>query len=85
VVGASLLAAGRGGRVERPALLLAAGSATALGGVDVVHALRGRISRVYLLDAVLEAALVGAWLGAASAQRRQPGVRPDGSGQSDHS
>jgi hypothetical protein len=38
------------------------GSAIALGGVDVVFSARGRISKVYLLDALVEAALVALWL-----------------------
>jgi hypothetical protein len=43
--------------------LLAAGSALALGGVETLYALRGRIRRApYLADAGLEAALVAAWL-----------------------
>ena len=48
---------------------LGLGSAVALGGVDVVYAARGRISPVYLLDAVAEAVLVAMWL----AGGRRPG------------
>jgi hypothetical protein len=42
-------------------LILAAGSALALGTVDVLYALRGVISKIYLLDAPVEAVLVAAW------------------------
>jgi hypothetical protein len=66
VIGASLLADAR--RPSRGATVLGAGSAAALGGVDVIYALRGRISKIYLLDAVLEAGLVGLW---ALARRRR--------------
>ena len=67
VIGASLLRAD--GR--RPSTTtLAAGSAAGLGAIDVLYAATGRISRVYLLDAILEAGLVAAWL-LASPQRGQ--------------
>jgi hypothetical protein len=61
-VGGTLLLAERRGRVTRELELLAAGSAAGLWLVDVVFALRGRISRIYLLDAAIEAAIVGSWL-----------------------
>lgn len=38
------------------------GTAAALGAIDVVYAPSGRISRVYLLDAVLQAGWLVAWL-----------------------
>ena len=59
VIGVSLLADGR--RPSRGSQVLGVGSAAALGGVDVVYSLRGRISKIYLLDAVLEALLVTLW------------------------
>lgn len=52
---------------RRAARLLGVGTATVLGAVDLVHAPRGRIRRVYLLDALAEAAWVAAW--AASRER----------------
>ena len=60
VMGASLTLAERH---PSPAVTtLAVGGAAGLGAIDTIYAARGRISRVYLLDAVLEAALVGAWV-----------------------
>jgi hypothetical protein len=59
VIGVSLLADAR--RPSRGSQVLGVGSAAALGGVDVVYSLRGRISKIYLLDAVLEALLVTLW------------------------
>lgn len=59
VIGASLLA--DASRPSRGSRILGAGSAAALGGVDVVYALKGRISKIYLADAVVEALLVGLW------------------------
>jgi hypothetical protein len=41
---------------------IAIGSAAGLAAVDVIFVARGRIRRVYLLDALAEAALVAGWL-----------------------
>ena len=60
VIGVSLLADTR--RPSRGSHVLGVGSAAALAGVDVVYSLRGRISKIYLLDAVLEALLVTLWV-----------------------
>ena len=59
VIGASLLADAR--RPSRGSQVLGVGSAAALGGVDVVYSLGGRISKIYLLDAVVEALLITLW------------------------
>jgi hypothetical protein len=59
-VGASILVSFRRPGIET--VVLAAGSALALGSVDVVYSLRGVISKVYLLDAPVEAALAAAWI-----------------------
>jgi hypothetical protein len=45
----------------RAAGLLGVGTATVLAAADLAYAPPGRISRVYLLDAVVEAAWVVAW------------------------
>jgi hypothetical protein len=42
--------------------VLAAGSAAALGAVDVVYVAKRVIPKIYLADAVAEAILVAAWL-----------------------
>jgi hypothetical protein len=60
VIGGSLLLDRR--RPSAGTTALGVGSAAALGGIDVVYALEGRISRVYLLDAIAETVLVGLWL-----------------------
>jgi hypothetical protein len=44
-----------------PAGILGIGTAATLAGIDLAYAPRGRISRVYLLDAALELAAVVAW------------------------
>jgi hypothetical protein len=79
VIGAVLIFSGRRRRVTPESALLAAGSAAALGAVDTIYATRGRISKIYLLDAVAEAALIAAWAvdalaasRAASPERSQP-------------
>lgn len=64
VIGGVLLAAGRAERVTKEIRWLGAGSATALGLVESYYALKGRISPVYLADAVIEAGAIGAWASA---------------------
>jgi hypothetical protein len=70
VVGAGLLSAGLKRRPTPELVGIAAGSAAALAAIDVTYALRGRISPVYLLDAVAEGALLGALVGASSSSSR---------------
>jgi hypothetical protein len=50
----------RNGQPEIPALAI--GSAAGLAAIDVVYASRGRISPIYLLDAIAEAGLIVGWL-----------------------
>lgn len=59
VIGASLAVAARGGRAyASDVVLLAAGSAVAFTLIDVRYVVAGRISPIYLADAVLEMALM---------------------------
>lgn len=54
-----------GARDERPALAvraLAVLAAFSFAGIDAVHSLRGRISKIYLADAIVESALIAALL-----------------------
>jgi hypothetical protein len=57
VIGLAILAAIRQSAVESAVWLLAIGSAVAFAAVDVWYAIPGRISRIYLVDAVFEFAL----------------------------
>jgi hypothetical protein len=69
VIGAALLhAAARDEEPPREATILAAGSAIAFAGIDVVYVARRRIAPTYLLDAAAELALLAAL---ARAERRQ--------------
>lgn len=61
VIGLVVGLAGARRREEPEIQLLAVGSALGLAGIDVVYVARRRISRIYLLDAVVEVLLVGAW------------------------
>ncbi|MFL5471148.1 MAG: hypothetical protein ACJ8AM_02220, partial [Gemmatimonadales bacterium] len=56
------LLAARRGRVTDEIVLLAVGSALGLAAIDLIYALSGRISAVYLADAVVEVALALLWL-----------------------
>lgn len=67
VIGGVLLSAGRRRRVTRDVRLLGIGAALSLATIDVVYVSAGRISKIYLLDAVTEAGLAVAW---ALAKRR---------------
>jgi hypothetical protein len=60
-VGVGLTLAGARRRVTPELAVVAAGSAAGLTVIDLVYVSRGRISRVYLLDAVAEVGLVAAW------------------------
>ncbi len=61
VMGGTLLAAGRSGRVTPEVRLLGVAGAVAFTLVDVIYTAKRRISPVYLLDAVAEAGLVAGW------------------------
>lgn len=66
VVGVTMTVAGLRRRVTPEIAMLAAGSAAALAAVDVIYNQKGVIPPVYLLDAVAEAGLIGAWAAAAA-------------------
>jgi len=61
VIGAAVFAARQRPALSPEMFILAGGSAMALGTIDVVYAAGGVISKIYLLDAPLEAALVVGW------------------------
>ncbi|HSD19612.1 MAG TPA: hypothetical protein VLC54_06230 [Anaeromyxobacter sp.] len=68
-VGATLVAAGARGRVTGEIAFLGASSAAALGGAGGWYAARGRIRRIYLADAAIEALIVAGW-GIAALRKR---------------
>lgn len=77
IVGAVLMLAARRRHLAPEPVLLAAGSAAGLAAIDTVYATRGRISKVYLLDAAVEIAIVAAWaLAATRGQSRLWGAIP---------
>lgn len=67
-IGGTLVAGSRRAEVPRELAGLGLATALGLGGIDVYYALRGRISKVYLLDAIVEA-------GAAACFARMAGSR----------
>ena len=76
VIGATLIAGGLGGRPTADLGRLAAGSAAGLAGVDTVYSAKGRISPIYLLDALVEVGLLASWAGRALYHQAQwPGTR----------
>src|SRR5437879_2851470 len=60
-IGVGLGAGAARDRVTPELALIGAGSAAALGGIDVVYLARRRIRATYLGDAVVEAALLAGW------------------------
>lgn len=74
VIGCSLALGSRQRRFAPEMVLLAAGSAAALATIDAVYVAKRRISPVYLLDAVVELALLIGW-GAFVVVQRRPDVQ----------
>lgn len=62
VVGVVLGMAGRRGRITPEITTLAVGSSASLATIDTIYSARGRISRIYLLDAVINALFIIAWV-----------------------
>lgn len=61
VIGGVIGVAGMRQRITPEIVGLAVGSSVGLAAIDVVYSSRGRISRVYLLDALAQALLIVAW------------------------
>jgi hypothetical protein len=61
VIGLVLISAARRRRVTDEILLLGLSSALALTAIDVIYALSGRISVIYLADAAAEIGLAALW------------------------
>ena len=61
-IGTSLLIAGWDGAPGRETVVLAMASAIGLAAIDVVLVSRGVISRIYIVDAVIEGALISGWI-----------------------
>ncbi len=70
-VGGTLLYAGSRGKVTPSVMFLGASSAIALGAFGGWYAARGRIRRVYLADAAVEAILAAAWARVAREEDRR--------------
>jgi hypothetical protein len=71
VIGGTLALGAARRRAGAEVGVLAAGSAVGLAGVDTVYATKRRISKIYLLDAVIEALLFVSWI--VAARRERPG------------
>jgi len=61
-IAVSLLFAAHRNRLSPEVILLGMATAVGLISIDVVYVMRGTISAVYLLDAVIETGFVSAWL-----------------------
>ncbi|MDC0681379.1 hypothetical protein [Sorangium atrum] len=78
VIGTTLVISARRGRIPPEVALLGGGAAAGLGTSALVYALRGRISKIYLVDAAIELGLATAWIGlrsrAVRAERQSDGA-----------
>lgn len=61
VVGSVVFLSGLRRRVSPEIRLLGSGAAAAMGAVDIIYSAKRRISPIYLVDAVPELLLAGAW------------------------
>ena len=61
-VGGALAVGAKAPALRRETALLGAAAAATLAACDVVFVAKGRIPKVYLLDAVLESAFVASWI-----------------------
>jgi len=62
VIGVVIGSAGVRNRVTPEIATLAVGCSATLATIDVVYVAKGRISRVYLLDALAEVLLIAGWI-----------------------
>jgi hypothetical protein len=62
VIGLVLLSASLRRRVTAEIAMLGVGSALGLAAIDLIYALSGRISAIYLADAAVEILLAALWL-----------------------
>jgi hypothetical protein len=60
-IGATMLVGARRRKIDPELELLALSSAAGLAAIDLIFSLRGRISKIYLLDAAVESAIVASW------------------------
>lgn len=70
VIGGVLASAGARRRVTPEMVVLGAGSAAVLAGIDVWYASKRRISPVYLLDAAAEIGIAAGWALAAREEKQ---------------
>ena len=71
VIGATLLIGGVRRQVRPEIEILALGSAAGLTAIDIIYVAKRRISRVYLLDAVVETIIAALWKDAIRIRQRK--------------
>jgi hypothetical protein len=76
VSGATLLKSSFRPRVSKDIAFNSAGQAFSLGSISLIYSLKGRISKIYLLDAAVEYALVASWYLANRGERRMRPMQP---------
>jgi uncharacterized membrane protein len=76
VVGGTLVASAGRRRIPPEIVTLGAGSAAAFAAIDFIYPLRGRISKVYMLDGLVELGLVAAWIKLGRGAHEEPSAAP---------
>jgi hypothetical protein len=74
--GVAMTLAGLRRRVTPEIRLIGIGVPGALAAIDVVYGFTGRISRIYLLDAALQAGIVSAWIAFSLSGRVEDALPP---------
>ncbi|MDQ2898219.1 MAG: hypothetical protein M3Y07_00275 [Acidobacteriota bacterium] len=70
--GAALIIANRGRSVGTEMKMVGAGTAASLAGVDWYYGGKGRISRIYLLDALVQGGIAALWIAAGAGKIGSP-------------
>lgn len=71
-IGATLIHGALSRRPSSGLALLGIGSAATLGVGDIVYSGKGRISKIYLVESVVELALIGMWVAALTLDEQTP-------------
>jgi hypothetical protein len=74
VISVVLMMAGVRRTVSTETTVLAVGSAASLAASDIIYSLRGRISKIYLVESVAEFILIAMWIAGMRADRRAKGT-----------
>ena len=76
LIGGVLASAGRERRLTPEVRALGAGTAASLAAIDLAYGIPGRISRIYVVEALVELAFIAAWWATRDPSRTRRASRP---------